>query len=104
MILAPDDLRDAHVDVVANDAEVVKRATVRPQQREVLDVGVLALLHPVHAVLEARGATVGDLEANRERLALGTPRRFLGRQDPTFLVAAPRLACRLPRRAPGLQP
>src|SRR5438270_12776830 len=74
MILTTNDLRDPHVDVVADDAQVVKWASVRTQEREVFDVGVLPLLNAVHAVFEASDALVRNFEANRERRALGTSR------------------------------
>src|SRR5688572_30530470 len=89
MVLAADNLRDPHVDVVADDAQVVERAAVRPEEREILDVRVLPLLDTVDAILEARDPAVRHLEADRERFLLGTLRGFGRAQQPAALVAPP---------------
>ena len=52
MVLAADDVRDLHLDVVANDREVVERMTVGAQQNEVFGFGVIAFLQTVDAVFE----------------------------------------------------
>src|SRR5205085_4653120 len=44
VVLPAYDMRDAHLDVVANDREVIQRMPVRAQQHEVFDLGVVARL------------------------------------------------------------
>src|SRR5438552_3245150 len=70
MILAADDLRDPHLDVVAHDAQVVQRTAVRSQQGEVLDIRVLPFLNAINTVFESRGAALGNLEAQGEGAAV----------------------------------
>ena len=50
VIVAADHVRDAHVDVVHDDAEVVDGRAVRAQDDEVVELGVLeddAALHEI---------------------------------------------------------
>ena len=70
MVVPPDDMRDLHVDVVDDDGQVVCRLTVRPQDHEVLDVGVVERDRPVNEILERR-LPGRNFEAHRA----GRPRR-----------------------------
>src|SRR5262249_13109147 len=97
VVLTADDVGDPHRDVVADDAEVVERAAVRTQEREVLGVPVLPLLRPVDRVVEARGSlAVGDAEADGEGLTgASAARGFLLGERAARRVAEPDTA---PRR------
>nr|WP_263975361.1 hypothetical protein [Leptolyngbya sp. 7M] len=71
MVLAANDVRDLHLDVVADDREVIERMSVRTQQNEVLDLGIITLLQSVNLILKRRLAGFGDFQPYRERLARG---------------------------------
>jgi hypothetical protein len=87
MVLAANHVRDAHLDVVDHDREVVKRMTIGTQQHEIFNLGIAALLRSVNDVVKfafclraqlsnapqtARLLRRADqilLSANRERIA-----------------------------------
>src|SRR6185369_13895376 len=52
VVLAADDMRDLHLDVIADDREVIKRMPVRSQQHEVFRVGVISLLQTVNRIFK----------------------------------------------------
>jgi hypothetical protein len=66
VIVAPDDVRDRHVDVVGDDRQVVGGLAIRSQDDEVLDIDVLEGYRTVDEIRERRPA-VRDLEAHRAR-------------------------------------
>ena len=68
VIVAANHVRDAHVDVVGHDREVIRRLTIRPQHHEILDVGVVEANRPVHQIVERRLA-LGNEETNGARRA-----------------------------------
>ena len=73
VIVAADDVRDRHVDVVDDDRQVIGRMAVGAEDDEALDVLVVELDRPVHEIGERR-LSRGHLEADRalvvERVAL----------------------------------
>jgi hypothetical protein len=105
VILPPDDVGDAHLDVVAHDHVVVEGAAVRAEEGEVLDVLEGPLLGSVHLVLEARAPLpLRHPEPDGEGLApLGPADRLGLGQLPARLVAQPGLARRGQGLALGLQ-
>ena len=52
MVLAADDVGDAHLDVVADDREIIERMAVRAEQDEILGVGIIAFLKAVNRVFK----------------------------------------------------
>ena len=52
MVLSANDMRDPHLDVVANDREIVERMTVRAEQDKIFGVGIIALLQSVNCIFE----------------------------------------------------
>ncbi len=91
VVLAPNDVGDAHFHVIADDHVVIEGRGVGAQQREVLDVPVTALLGAVHLVVEARTPVViGDPEADRKRFSAGgTARRDFLREVTALVIAQP---------------
>ena len=75
VVVAADDMGDAHVMVVDHDGEIVGRRAVAAQDHEVVEILVGKDHAALHAVLDHRLAVARRLEANR-RL---DPRRRLGR-------------------------
>src|SRR3978361_724655 len=75
-VLAADDVRQAHRDVVDAGGEQVERVAVAAGQREVRDVGVVDGDLAAHHVAPGRGA-VGHPEAQHRRPALGLERGLL---------------------------
>ena len=69
MVLPANDMRDPHLDVVANDREIVERMAVGAEQNEVLGVGILTLLQAKYAILERRLACLSHLQPYRKGLA-----------------------------------
>ncbi len=65
MIGAANDVRDAHVDVVHDHAELVRGHAVRAQQDEIFDVRVLHFARAEDGVFEFRRTRARRLEANR---------------------------------------
>ena len=99
VIVAPHDVRDLHIHVVGDDGQVIRRLTVRSQDDEVLDVGVVERNRPMNEVGE-RGPAVRHLESNRPRRAGGVqPRDFGGRQRAAGAIVNPAAARRFGGRA-----
>ncbi len=73
MVLAADDVCDLHLDVVANDGEIIERVPVRAEQHEVFGFGVFAFLQAENAVGECGLARLRHFEAYGERFAGGGP-------------------------------
>ena len=73
MILAANDVRDAHLDVVENDRKVVERVAVGTQQHQVFNLRKRALLLAINDVCKSRPALARHLQTNRERFAGGGP-------------------------------
>ena len=69
MILSANYVRNSHLDVVADNRQIIKRMTVRAQQNEVFDLGVIAFLKSVNAVFKNCFSGFGNFQANRKRLA-----------------------------------
>ena len=98
MVLPADDVGDPHLDVVANDRQIVKRMTVRAEQNEVFDFGVIAFLKSVNRVFKTRLSRLGNFQTNRKRLArFGFRVRFFFRQIAIRIVAHVLFAVLLPR-------
>jgi hypothetical protein len=74
-------VRDAHLNVVDDDREVVERREVAgAQEHEVFDLGVVALLLAVDRVREQRAPLARHLEPDGEGLARrGAPLRLFER-------------------------
>ena len=72
VIVATNDVRDLHTDVVDDDREVVGRLPVRSQDDEILDVGVVERNRAAHEIVEGRLA-FRHAEPDRARRVL--PRR-----------------------------
>src|SRR5688572_30164538 len=66
MVLTANHMRDAHLNVVENDRQVVKRMAVRSQQNQVFNLGMSAFLLAVNNVREVRSAFTRDFQANRK--------------------------------------
>ena len=77
MILAANDVRDAHLDVVDHDREVVERMAVGTQQHQVFDLGIDAFLLAVNDVGETRRAFTRNL-LNESRTARRPAARAIG--------------------------
>ena len=71
MIVAADHVRDAHVLVVDDHAEVVGGRAVRARDDEIVELGVLERHGAVHQVFDHDGAVQRILEAH-DRLHAGT--------------------------------
>src|SRR5688500_6475875 len=82
VIVATNDMRDRHVDVVDDDGEVIGGIAVGAQDDEILDVLVLERDLAAHQIDEARLA-VRDLEADRPFVQVG-----LFREDERVRVLA----------------
>ena len=52
VVLPADDVRDTHLDVVANNCEVIERMPVGAKKHQVLGVGIVPILQTKHAVVE----------------------------------------------------
>jgi hypothetical protein len=52
VVVASDDVRDLHVDVVGHDGEVIRRLAIRAKHDEVLDVRVVERDGAVHEIVE----------------------------------------------------
>ena len=75
MIVAADDLGDAHVVIVDDDGEHVSRGAVGAQQHEIVEVLVGKDDAPLHGIVDDRLAFLRRLEADDRR----DTRRRLGR-------------------------
>ena len=64
VIIATDDVRDAHVEVIDHHAEVVGRRAVGARDDEVIELGVLERDRSVHQVLDHDRAVQRILEAH----------------------------------------
>ena len=102
MVLAANHVRDAHLDVVDHDREVVKRMAVGTQQHEIFDLGVAALLRSVNDVVKLRLAFARQL-SNAPRTARPRRRaiRFFFRQIAKRIAALVHAFGRLRARAFG---
>ncbi len=91
VVVAADDVGDAHVDVVDDDRQVVGRVAVRPQHDEVLDHRVVELDPPVHHVV-VRGGAGRHAKADGARRAGGFARGdVVGREIHARAVVRPGL-------------
>ena len=89
MVVAADDVRDTHPDVVGDHREVVGRRAVGAEKDEVLDLLVVELGHAVDEVIE-RCRPLGNQKAHRVWPSLPEePLLFLLRQRETGPVVAP---------------
>ena len=70
VVLSADDICNAHLDVIANDGEVIERVPVGAQQHKVLGLGIIAFLQAENAILK-RGFT--GLAGTLRRIANGSP-------------------------------
>ena len=98
-------LRDAHLDVVADDRQVIERMAVRTKKDEVLGLRVLALLKAVNTVLERRLPVSANLQTDRKWLARGGPRvgfvcRKIAKRVVAHVLDSPVLAGRGRRSLP----
>ena len=102
MVVATDDVADAHVDVVAHDTEVVRGTAVRTGEDQVVQLGVVELHPPLDLVVHHRLPALRRPETDGERNALRQRHRspFRGPAGPVVH----RLALFLQRRLPlGVQ-
>jgi hypothetical protein len=74
VVVAADDVRDAHGDIVAHHGEVVDRRAVGAQDDEILDVGIVEA-DRVPCTASSQRCAVGHAEADGVRLAGGRPAR-----------------------------
>ena len=85
MIVAADDVRDPHVEVVDDDAEVVGRRAVGTRDHEIVELGVGDLDAP----LDPSSQTTLPASGFRNRITGATPAggdlptAFSGRQRPS---------------------
>ena len=93
VVVAADDVGDAHVDVVDDDRQVVGRVAVGPQHDEVFDHRVVELDPPMHHIV-VRGGAGRHAEADGPRRAGGFARGDLVRRQ---TGAGPVVGPRLPR-------
>ena len=102
VVVAPDDVGDAHVDVVAYHAEVVRGAAVRPGEDQVVQFRVIELDPALDLVVHHRGAALRRPEPDGERNALRQRHRCPLRRPAGAVIH--RLALCLHRRLPlGVQ-
>jgi len=83
MIVAANDLRDAHVVIVDDDREHVGRRPVRAQQHEIVDVLVGKHDAPLHGVVDDGLALARRLEPDHWRNASGASPGERSRQRPS---------------------
>ena len=69
VVVAADDVRDAHVMIVDHHREHIGRGAVRAQQDEVVELGIGDLDLPLDEVVDHRLAGLGGLDPHDERLA-----------------------------------
>ena len=67
VIVAADHVRDAHVEVVDDHAEVVGRRAVRARDHEIVELGVRYLDAPLDRVIPGDGAVERILETDDGR-------------------------------------
>jgi hypothetical protein len=67
MIGAANDVRNAHVDVVHNHAELVSWDAIGAQQNEILDLGVLYFSRTENSIFEFRHSIARHTKADRAR-------------------------------------
>ena len=84
MIGAANDVRDAHVYIVHDHAELIRGKPVRAQQHEIFDLRVLHFARTKHGILELRHSRARHAEPNRARYA----GLFLGRALSVCQIAA----------------
>jgi len=92
MIVASDDVGDAHVVIVDHDGEHVGRVAVAAQQHEIVEVLVLPDHAALHLILDHGLAGQGRAEPDRRLDATWSFRRVAGRA-----TSRHRAACALPR-------
>ena len=103
VIVAANDMRDGHVDVVADDGELIGGQAVGPHNHEVFDRGVVDRDGPVHLIGKRRLA-LRDADAHGARPLCGFHRRDLVSPEPQAVtVVDPALTAGFGRRAFGLQ-
>ncbi len=68
MIGAANDVGQAHVEIVGDDAEVVSGNAIRSQQHEIFEFFVSKLHAAKHGVVEPRRSTFGNGKSQRGRL------------------------------------
>ncbi len=79
MILAPDDVRDARVQVVDRDREVVEHRPVGAGDHGIVEMDVLEARLTADGVVDDRRALVGHAQTNRRPVGLGlTPEPPVG--------------------------
>ena len=86
VVVAADDVRDPHVDVVDDDAEVVGRRAVRPREHEIVELGVGDLDAPLDPIVPRHAAGQRILEPDHRDDALPAEScraAFSGRQRPS---------------------
>jgi hypothetical protein len=98
VVVAADHVRDAHVDVVDDDAEVVRRRAVGAREHEVVELRVGDLDAALHRVVPRDDAVVRVAKADHRRDARRR-RHSLRVLRPPAAVVARLLAARLLRRA-----
>ena len=62
---AADDVGDVHVDVVHHDAQLIGGKSIRAQQDEILNFGILQLSWAEDGVFKPRSARGGDAKPDR---------------------------------------
>ena len=105
VIVAADHVRDPHVDVVDDDAEVVGRRAVRPRDHEIVELGVGDLDAALDPVVPGDAAVERILEADHRRDA--RPAASCRRRSPAASgrrSAASRRAPSAPRAARRARP
>ena len=68
MVLPANDVRDLHLDVVANNRQIIKRMTVGAQQNEVFGFRVIAFLQTVNRVFKRRFACLRQLSDESQKV------------------------------------
>ena len=100
MIVTTNHVRDAHIHVVHDDAEVIGRIPVRARDDQIIQLGILERHQSVDEIIHDHLALQGILEADH-RLDAGS--RFVADPGTVRRIAAsawPEAAARAWRRAP----
>jgi hypothetical protein len=88
VVVAADDVRDAHVEVIDDDAEVVGRRAIGAGDDQVVEFGVGDFDPPLDQVVPGDDAVARIAEANRRRDAGRRRRQDLARLRPPAAVIA----------------
>jgi hypothetical protein len=94
VVLAADDMSDAHLDVVDHYSKIVERVPVGTNQDQVLDFGVVACLRAVDQIVEPRNPLRANLEPDGRRLAaFDAAKRLVQGRSRYGLLSRPLSSC-----------